>query len=160
MPALFNTQATQTEVQRKYGSIHVHQRTSHFGFQVQVHLDTGGDSVIFALKNQQPHSELGQFCVRVDLFTGEIWDAANQTGLIGWLSQNLVDLKNAGATLQMRWEIEHHGGALIPRLQIGEEEWLYPAVPFCADTHYAATISTAGHKITKGYVWCQDRLSI
>ena len=160
MPALSNTRLPKTEVQREYGSIHVHQRTSHFGFQMQVHMDDGDDSVIFALTSQHAQSELGQFCVRVDLITGEIWDTANHTGLIGWLNQNLNDLKKAGATLQMRWEIEHHGGALIPRLQIGDEEWLYPAVPFLADTCYVATVANGSHKISKGYVWCQDRLSM
>jgi hypothetical protein len=40
------------------------------------------------------------------------------------------------------WEVEHLGSALIPRLHIGGEQWLYPALS-CPDNLIMDTLAGA-----------------
>jgi len=148
---------------RNYGRIQVRQCTDTFGFQIRACNPMAHPSLIFAIAAEGSEKS-ARFAVRVDLDTGEIWDVANQTGVIGWLEHDLWPNTTEDYPLVMRWEVEHTGSALIPRLQIGEEEWLYPSVLFPGEAQFTAT---AGHSMDgveikevfgTGYVWCQDRL--
>jgi len=148
---------------RHYGSIQVRQTTEVFGFQIRACNPMAHPSLIFAIAADSAEKN-AQFAVRVDLDTGEIWDVANKTGVIGWLEHDLWPNVSEEYPLILRWEVEHTGSALIPRLQIGEEEWLYPSVLFPGEAKFSAT---AGHSqanveisdvFSPGYVWCQDRL--
>jgi len=60
----------------------------------------------------------------------EIWDVLNGSGLVGWVEH---PLGLAGFTdeepLLLGWEIEYHGKALIPKLVVADQQWLYPAIP-------------------------------
>lgn len=150
---------------RCHGKIRVHERTSSFGFQIYAANPLPHPALIFAL-SQAPKAggKAVQFAVKVDMESGEIWDVANHSGIIGWLDRALWPSATEEFPLVLRWEIEHTGGALIPRLMIGEEEWLYPSVLFPGEAAFAAV---TGHNLpgvemrqvfSPGYVWCQDRL--
>jgi hypothetical protein len=148
-----------------HGKIRVRECSTSFGFQIYAANPVPHPRLIFAL-SQAPEAgrKAVQFAVKVDLETGEIWDVANKTGVIGWLDRELWPSVTEEYPLVLRWEIEHTGSALIPRLVIGEEEWLYPSVLFPGEAIFAAV---TGHDLPEvamrsvfspGYVWCQDRL--
>lgn len=150
---------------RCHGKVRIRECTSSFGFQIYAANPLSHPGLYFALSQT---AEVGrtpvQFAVKVDLETGEIWDVANNTGVIGWLDRDLWPSVMEEYPLVLRWEIEHTGGALIPRLVIGEEEWLYPSVLFPGECQFSAM---AGHDLedvdmqdvfSPSYVWCQDRL--
>ena len=149
-----------------HGRVRVRYCTKNFGFEIRACNPVSHPSLVFALvQDSRGTQQPVQFAVRVDLESGEIWDIANNTGVIGWLE--LGHWKNAGEEypLVMRWEIERAGDALIPRLQIGDEEWLYPSVLFAGDAPFAALsghdVEGLGHRdvFSPGYVWAQDRIS-
>jgi hypothetical protein len=148
---------------REHGRIRVSDGTDWFGFQIRASNLIVHPSLIFALAAEGA-GKTAHFAVRIDLDTGEISDVANNSGVIGWLEQDLWPSSDEEYPLLFRWEVEHRGGALIPRLQIGDEEWLYPSVLFPGEAHFTAT---AGHNLdeaemssvfSSGYVWCQDRI--
>jgi hypothetical protein len=145
--------------------VKVRQCTTSFGFQIYAAKPIPHPSLIFAVsQGRVPGRKAVQFAVKVDLESGEIWDVANDTGVIGWLDRDLWPSATEEFPLVLRWEIEHTGSALIPRLTIGEEEWLYPSVLFPGESTFAAVTghNLAGSEMTDvfspGYVWCQDRL--
>ena len=148
-----------------HGRILIRECSSHFGFQIHAANSVPHPTLVFAL-TQAPETKRKavQFAVKVDLESGEIWDIANRTGVIGWLDSDLWPSVTEDYPLILRWEVEHTGDALIPRLMIGQEEWLYPSVLFPGESTFVAT---TGHNLTDvemrdvfspGYVWCQDRL--
>jgi hypothetical protein len=103
---------------------------ARFGFQVDVQADAGMKQILFGLISTETPSRAQQpigFGVRIDLERGEIWDAVNDTGLVGWLEEHLAEFSETGHIL-LSLEIERTGNALLPKLQVGGEEWLYPAV--------------------------------
>ncbi|MFZ4763514.1 MAG: hypothetical protein ACOYMN_01070 [Roseimicrobium sp.] len=148
-----------------HGKVRVRQCTNWFGFQIRARLSLTRPSLVFALSQLAEGTRKPvQFGVRVDLDSGEIWDVANQTGVIGWLDRDLWPNGEEEFPLLLRWEVEHTGRALIPRLQIGAEEWLYPSVLFPGEASFSAM---TGHTLrgaeqhevfSPGYVWCQDKL--
>lgn len=150
---------------QSHGKIRVRQCTKWFGFQIRARHALSHPSLVFALSQVlEGIQHAVQFAVRVDLETGEIWDIANSTGVIGWLDRDLWPNVEEEFPLVLRWEVEHTGSALIPRLQIGEEEWLYPSVLFPGE---ASFVATTGHNVpgaekgdvfSPGCVWCQDSL--
>lgn len=148
----------------QHGRVMVHEGTTSFGFQMRVENVDVRPSLVFALTTNKIN-DLGQFAVHIDLTTGEISDIANKTGVIGWLEQDIYEAIDESHPLMLRWEVEHIGGALIPRLQIGDEEWLYPSVLFSGKAKYTAVagyhtpLNHAGSMFSPTYVWCQDRLS-
>lgn len=148
-----------------HGKIRVRQCSTSFGFQIHARNPVPHPTLVFAL-SQVPEAggKIVQFAVRVDLESGEIWDIANNTGVIGWLDRELWPSVMDEYPLVLRWEVEHTGSALIPRLLVGEEEWLYPSVLFPGEATFTAV---TGHNLagaqmrdvfSPGYVWCQDRL--
>lgn len=148
-----------------HGRIRVNDDTRSFGFQIRARNPLGHPSLVFALveDSRSGHPPV-KFAVRVDLETGEIWDIGHNTGIIGWLERDLWPCAGEEHPLLLSWEIERAGDALIPRLQIGEEEWLYPSVLFPGSAPFAAlsshSLEGASHRdvFSAGYVWCQDRI--
>jgi hypothetical protein len=145
-----------------YGSIEVTGVTNGFGFQIRACNPLSHPSLYLALTSLDAPQAV-TFAVRVDLESGEIWDIGNNTGMLGWLDRELWP-SYEDYPLMLRWEIEHTGLSLIPRLIIGEEEWLYPSVAFPGDAQFTAL---AGHDMADaainevfapGYVWSLDRL--
>lgn len=148
---------------RDYGSIEVTEVTNGFGFQIRACNPLSHPSLFLALTTPGDAPAV-TFAVRVDLESGEIWDIGNNTGMLGWLDRDLWPNASEDYPLVLRWEIEHTGHSLIPRLLIGEEEWLYPSVAFPGDAQFTAL---AGHDMddaaiseifSPGYVWSLDRL--
>jgi hypothetical protein len=118
-----------------FGQVPVPSHPLRFGFQVDiVPSQAPSPHLLFGLaghvKEASGHSRSVGFAVRIDLSSGEIWDMLNDTGLIGWLEcRDRMDQFTDEEPMLLSWEVEHLGSALIPRLQIAGEEWLYPAVP-------------------------------
>lgn len=115
-----------------FGDIVVPPHPLRFGFQVDiVPSQNECRQVVFALlcKDSQGSSEAptSGFAIRVDLQTGEVWDLLNDSGLIGWVEKPMEAFTEEEPML-FNWEVEHFGSALIPRLQIGDEVFLYPAL--------------------------------
>ena len=136
-----------------FGSLTIPPHPLRFGFQVDIIPDTSPDHILFALTTQE-RSRSGLngtrgFAVRLDLKTGEIWDLLNDSGLIGIMEDSEIFFSKFTdeEPMLMSWEVEHLGNALIPRLHIGGEEWLYPAIK----AHDSLTMDTlAGGEGDKG----------
>lgn len=104
-----------------------------FGFQVDiVPEEVGAGQVVFGLLCQHEGATHARgFAVRVDLSSGEIWDLINHTGIIGWIEQpELLCRYTQEEPMLMSWQVEHTGGALIPKLQIADEQHLYPSLRY------------------------------
>ncbi len=150
-------------VARDYGKISVTEVTNGFGFHIRACNPLAHPSLFIGLTTLNALQPV-TFAVRVNLESGEIWDIGNNTGVLGWLDRDLWPSATEEYPLVLRWEIEHTGHSLIPRLLIGEEEWLYPSVVFPGDADFTAL---AGHDMedltisdvySPGYVWSLDRL--
>ncbi len=108
-----------------------------FGFQIDVVPENCPSQIIFGLAARDPanggSAKTYGFAVRIDLENREIWDVLNGAGLVGWVEH---PLGLAGYTdeepLLLGWEIELHGHNLIPKLQIADQQWLYPTI-HCPD---------------------------
>jgi hypothetical protein len=116
-----------------FGKILVPDHPLRFGFQLDIVPSMNScNQVIFALVSQDRDVRNGVshshgFAVRVDLETGEIWDLLNGSGLVGWIEQPMDSFTDEEPLL-LSWEVEHYGCALIPKLQIASEVYLYPAL--------------------------------
>ena len=147
---------------RSHGRIHVQKSTLNFGFQIRARDTVPHPALIFGLAQVHGPGPLARFVVRIDLESGDVWDAANENGFLGQVSTCLWNAAEGG--LALRWEIEHIGSALLPRLHLGDEEILYPSQFFPSDARFVAF---TGHDLegvepgaifAPGAVWCQDRL--
>ena len=148
---------------RNYGRIEAQKQTTGFGFQINAYNPRPYPGLLFALRATNRENSV-QFGVSVNLESGEIWDIGNDTGMIGMLEKDSWPWASPDAPLILRWEIEHAGYALIPRLKVGDEEWLYPSIRFPGTSSYLAL---AGHNLkdvelgdvfTRGHVWCRDQI--
>lgn len=118
---------------QSYGSLVLPDHPIRFGFQVDIVPESSPKSILFGLISRDPVnggcSKTSGFAVRVDLEMREIWDVLNGSGLVGWVEH---PLGLAGFTdeepLLLGWEIEFHGQALIPKLIVADQQWLYPAI--------------------------------
>ena len=115
-----------------FGSVEVPAEPVRFGFQIDLTPSVLLSQVVFGLvqKGGKPGTpNRAGFAVRLDLDRGEIWDMVNNSGLIGWIDepQGYVSAGSQEPIL-LSFEIERIGSALLPKLQVGGEEWLYPAV--------------------------------
>lgn len=116
-----------------YGSLVLPNHPIRFGFQVDLVPDNCPKQILFGLVSRDPVNggspRTTGFAVKVDLEMREVWDVLNGSGLVGWVEH---PLGLAGFTdeepLLLGWEIEFHGHALIPKLIVGSQQWLYPAV--------------------------------
>lgn len=129
-----------------FGMIEVPPHPLRFGFQVDIVPQESPPHVMFGLVSRIRHRDgrslSSGFAIHLNLQTGEIWDLLNDTGLMGTIPAHEQFL--AGFTdeepLLLSWEIEHLGAALIPKLHIGGEEWLYPAIGFRDGTMMMETL--------------------
>ncbi|SKB02213.1 hypothetical protein SAMN02745166_03581 [Prosthecobacter debontii] len=118
-----------------FGEILVPDHPLRFGFQYDVvPSQTGSQNIILALTAvaKIPGTEQSctrGFAVKVDLVTGEVWDLLNDSGLVGWIERPMDTFTDEEPML-LNWEVEHYGAALIPKLQIGGEVFLYPALRY------------------------------
>ncbi len=112
-----------------FGSLEVKAEPVRFGFQIDLTPSVLLSQVAFGLMQKGGDGTRLGFAVRLDLDRGEIWDIANNSGLIGWIDepQNYLSAATSEPIL-LSLEIERMGSALLPKLQVGGEEWLYPAV--------------------------------
>ncbi len=114
-----------------FGSQSIPSAPVRFGFQVDIQLHSSISEIMFGLVYPADFCRAEQpigFGVRIDLERGEIWDVVNDSGLVGWLEQPLGSAEGSQGTALLSLEIERTGSALLPKLQIGGEEWLYPAM--------------------------------
>ena len=115
-----------------FGSLSIPPHPLRFGFQVDIIPETCPGQILFALTTRESarsdYKGTRGFAVCLDLSTGEIWDLLNNSGLIGILDEPEIFFSKFTdeEPMLMSWEVEHLGNALIPRLHIGGEEWLYP----------------------------------
>lgn len=147
-----------------HGRIQVSKATLSFGFQIRARDVVPHPSLVFGLAQIHSPGQAARFSIRLDLESGEVWDAANDCGLLGHLSTANWPSRDQEHPLVLRWEIERNGTALIPRLHIGDEEILYPSQHFPDE---ASFVAFTGHDLEEvdrsaifapGYVWCQDRI--
>lgn len=116
-----------------YGSLLLPGHPIRFGFQVDIVPENCPPHILFGLISRDPvnggHPKTTGFAVKVDLKMREVWDVLNGSGLVGWVEH---PLGLAGFTdeepLLLGWEIEFHGQAMIPKLVVGDQQWLYPAI--------------------------------
>ncbi len=116
-----------------YGSVLLPNHPIRFGFQVDIVPESCPSTILFGLISRDPVNggmpKTSGFAVKVDLKMREIWDTLNGSGLVGWVEH---PLGMAGFTdeepLLLGWEIEFIGQALIPKLIVGDQQWLYPAI--------------------------------
>lgn len=131
-----------------FGSVSSPTGPARFGFQIDVIPSVVLSQVIFGLVRKGDSAKSASktgFGVRVDLERGEIWDIVNGSGLIGWVEEPLGH--QAGQMVEkilFSLEIERIGSALLPKLQIGGEEWLYPAVRSADDLEFVAIAGCLG----------------
>jgi len=119
---------------QSYGSLVLPDHPIRFGFQVDIVPDNCPTSILFGLVNRHPANggraaKTAGFVVRVDLEMREVWDALNSSGLVGWVEhpKGLAGFTDEEPLL-LGWEIEYHGNALIPKLVVADQQWLYPAI--------------------------------
>jgi hypothetical protein len=116
-----------------YGSLVLPNHPIRFGFQVDIVPENCPKNILFGLISRDPvnggSAKTSGFAVKVDLEMREVWDVLNGSGLVGWVEH---PLGLAGFTdeepLLLGWEIEFHGHALIPKLVVADQQWLYPAI--------------------------------
>ena len=125
-----------------FGQVPAPSVPSRFGFQLDMKHVTGVQEIVFGLvqpSNGRTASQRVGFAVRVNLELGEIWDLVNGSGLIGWLEEPAGWAEGERQdSLLLSLEIERVGSALLPKLQVGGEEWLYPAIRCEDDLEFTA----------------------
>lgn len=119
-----------------FGAVQVPAHPLHFGFQVDIIPESAPHHIMFGLVSRsktasEKTSSIG-FAIHLDLITGEVWDLLNDSGLLGTIGdhKHFFSKFTDEEPLLLSWKIEHLGSALIPKLHIGEEEWLYPAIAY------------------------------
>lgn len=116
-----------------FGSLLLPGHPIRFGFQVDLIPTTCPPQLLFGLLSRDTVNgssrKLSGFTVKLDLEMREVWDYINGSGLVGWIEhpQGLAGFTDEEPLL-LGWEIEWHGKALIPKLIVGQQQWLYPAI--------------------------------
>jgi hypothetical protein len=119
-----------------FGTVEVPAHPLHFGFQVDIIPELAPHQIMFGLvsshKSANGKSSSAGFAIHLDLLTGEVWDLLNDNGLLGILQDHEMFFSRFSdeEPMLLSWKIEHLGTALIPKLHIGDEEWLYPAIAY------------------------------
>src|SRR4051812_41478987 len=72
---------------RSHGRIQVRKLTQRFGFQIHAGDCLPHPSLLFGLSQVDSSGHTARFAVRIELDSGEIWDAAHGSGLLGHLEQ-------------------------------------------------------------------------
>ena len=120
-----------------FGHLVVPDHPIRFGFQVDIVPENCPRQIFFGLVANENinsgHPKSYGFAVRIDLENGEIWDVLNGAGLVGWVEhQEGLSGFTDEEPLLLGWEIELHGHALVPKLQVADQQWLYPTI-HCPD---------------------------
>lgn len=145
-----------------FGAISVPAKPARFGFQLDVSPSADLQQVVFGLMEKDetvPSGKRVGFAVRIDLERGEIWDIVNGSGLIGWVENSLgSNAEGKPESFLLSLEIERLGSALLPKLQVGGEEWLYPAVRSQDELEFMAVAGCGGAVdsescLTKPTIW-------
>jgi hypothetical protein len=130
-----------------FGELDIPNHPIKFGFQVDIVPSSIRSQIIFGLVaevNGDAGLERG-FAVRLDLQHGEIWDVVNDSGLIGWMDHPYgLSTYTDEEPLLLSIEIEVAGKAMIPRIEIGGEEWLYPSLPWLPNLKLCAIAGCEG----------------
>jgi hypothetical protein len=119
-----------------FGSVEVPAHPLHFGFQVDIIPESAPHQIMFGLVSRQKMADgksySAGFAIHLDLTTGEVWDLLNDNGLLGIISNHELFFSGFSdeEPMLLSWKVEHLGTALIPKLHIGGEEWLYPAIGY------------------------------
>jgi hypothetical protein len=148
-----------------HGHFQVSSATRRFGFEITVNEMSGQPSVIFGISRADGEKSDVRFAVRLDLATGQLWDAAHERGLIGVLDTTPYPGREELGRISLRWQVERAGNALIPRLHVGGEEFLYPAVRLLEDAPFVAfvghdALELEGSAIfSPSHVWCLDGIA-
>lgn len=125
-----------------YGTLDLPAKPVRFGFQLDfVPPAFQCPQIVFGLveRDHATGAIHTGFAVRFDLDTCEIWDLINETGMVGWIENPLGrHAFSEDDPMLLSWEVERLGAALIPKLQIGGEEWLYPSVRCPGQSHLTA----------------------
>lgn len=117
---------------QSFGTIQVPTGLIRVGFQIDLSPPPPHGEILFGLlatRCMRPEDTHG-FLIRIDFERGEIWDAGNDTGLLGWIDSDApsASVHAGGEPLLLSFELEKNGQALIPTLRVGREEWLYPSL--------------------------------
>lgn len=116
-----------------FGSILLPDHPIRFGFEVDIVPSNCPKNILFGLVSRDPVNggcaKTTGFAVRVDLEMREVWDVLNDSGLVGWVEhpQGIAAFTDEEPLL-LGWEIEFLGKALIPKLVVADQQWLYPAI--------------------------------
>jgi hypothetical protein len=119
-----------------FGAVEVPTHPLHFGFQVDIIPDVAPHQIMFGLvsrhKSADGRSYSAGFAIHLDIVTGEVWDLLNDNGLLGIIPDHELFFSKFTdeEPMLLSWKVEHLGTALIPKLHIGGEEWLYPAIGY------------------------------
>lgn len=122
---------------------------ARFQFQVDIVPSECPEQLIFGLiARDAVNSSQGRtsgFAIRLELDTQEIWDALHQTGVLGALEPEggLAAFTDEEPML-IAWEVELHGKAMLPRLHIAGQQFLYPAIHCPQPTMLEAIVGCAG----------------
>jgi hypothetical protein len=148
-----------------YGSVSVSAGPAKFGFEIEVTPSVVLSEVFVGLAQAEtaPGEQRVCFGIRIDWERGEIWDALNGCGMIGWLPDSWEFTKG---TLRISFQIERIGSAMFPTLIIGNEEWLYPTIRSRSPMEMLALAGTRGNTMRpldpedifdEPYVWSGQR---
>ncbi len=115
-----------------FGQIKVPGFDCQIAFEVDVVPETCPEHIYFGLVSIDAagQSPQGGFAVRLDLASGEVWDALHGNGLIGTLETGPLglDRHDEEDPLLLSLHIDKHGSNLLPRLRIGGRSILYPTI--------------------------------
>src|SRR5258708_5561388 len=70
---------------RSHGRIQVLRLTQRFGFQIRARDTVPHPALMFGLAQVDGNGRNARFAVRVEMDSGEVWDAANDGGLLGFI---------------------------------------------------------------------------
>ena len=131
------------------GHLIVPEFSSRFSFQVDIVPSECPDRLVFGLVTRNPanaaNAQTTGFVARIDLEQLEVWDHLQGQGVLGALEpEGGLEACSDEEPLLLSWEIELHGQSLLPRLMIGGQQFLYPAIHCPNPTLLEAIVGCAG----------------
>lgn len=115
------------------GHLIVPEFPARFSFQVDIVPSECPERLVFGLVTRGPanaaNTQTTGFVARIDLEALEVWDHLQGQGVLGPLEPvGGLEAFSDEEPLLLSWEVELHGQALLPRLMIGGQQFLYPAI--------------------------------
>jgi hypothetical protein len=115
-----------------FGSIQFTTGNADMTFQIDIIPSETPSEVWFGILNLPLHSHTPAtgFAIRIDFALGEIWDAQNETGLLGTIETNPASFEEPEQpdSFLLSLKLEKRGGNLLPHLELGGKSYLYPAI--------------------------------